>query len=198
MSEIPIVIDLTDQQDLQSLITHESDLLRCIEHAVNVLKNYKPCTNLTPKQVKDLLGNIGVNEKHTPGEMNESIINADNAVIMDKKYLNATISRAKFKALLGDLLSVFKEVVPVAVIEAIVGVIKGVSTICCTSDYFNIQYKNLCFKFFTSAPEDEVLVLLVNIHFADVRRSFSCFSGKFRKSKLNLEFFGALVKTSYE
>jgi len=199
-----MVVELNDCSSLHDLFrtVTESDSAKAeykqpIAEAIDVLARYEQERNLSPAQIVRVYAAMQLKETDSPREMYDHLYTHENIAVLEKKFLDTYLSRSKFQTTVLQLVAQFNNLVPVTVINAIVTIVKNLSYLCVTIEEFNILYKDLCFKFFTvDSNTDDVLVLVLNIHYGDLQSMFGCsnFFSRIRR-RMHLSFFGALVKT---
>ena len=198
------VVDLNDKNnilqlshDINSIYGLDQNLTNPIHNAISVLKDYDEKHDLTIDQIRKIYTKLNINEKMTPEQMDQSLeCISTHIAILEKKFLKASIEKEAFSMLIRNILQHFTNIVAGNILTAITQIIENFSCICLTAKQ-EFSYKDVCFKFFSRHPQsEEVLVLVLNIHYEQTsfkQKIFHVF--KRVKDRIHLNFLGALVKT---
>lgn len=197
------VVDLNDQQNILETLAQpfstapvRPEIRDSILSAVKILEKYDKELDLTPQQINKIYRTLHINEATDPQQMNTLLRTNDHVAVLKRRYIDSYLTKTNFQAILKDLLSTLGHVVTNNVVQALVDLVKNISYICFTVEEFNTAYRDLCFKFFTSDPNsDDVLVLVLNIHYGDIAKHRGCSFFRCVDKRMRLNFFGALVKT---
>lgn len=198
------VVDLNDKHDIAQL-SHDiaavqgldDTLTRPLKHAISTLKEYDETHELSIDQIRQIYSRLHIHEQMTPQEMEHSLNTvAQHIAILEKKFIQAAIDKDAFSALIRSILRHFGNIVAGDVLTAITSLIENFSCLCLLSKK-DFSYKDVCFKFFTKHPaSEEVLVLVLNIHYERSSLSYKLLKWfKFKRNRIYLNFLGALVKT---
>jgi len=200
------VVDLNDKnnisqlsRDIQSVQGIDEALTKPIHKAISVLKNYEETHELSIDQIRGIYNNLNINEQMTPEQMDQSLSlssTESHVAIIEKKFLRACIDKVAFSSLVRTILQHFNNIVEGPILTAITEIIENFSCICLMAKN-QFSYKDVCFKFFSKHPDsDEILVLVLNIHYEQASLSYKIMNlFKLKKEKIHLNFLGALVKT---
>lgn len=198
------VVDLNDKSNILQL-SRDIDSINGLDHmltnpihcAISVLKDYDEKHDLTIDQIRKIYAKLNINERMTPEQMDYSLeCISTHVAILEKKFLKASIEKEAFSMLIRNILRHFTNIVAGNILTAITQIIENFSCICLMAKQ-DFSYKDVCFKFFTRHPDsEEVLVLVLNIHYEQTsfkQRIFHVF--KRSRDRIHLNFLGALVKT---
>jgi len=184
-------------RDLESVRGLDHSLTQPIHDAISVLRDYDEAHDLSIDQIRQIYANLQIHEQMTPEEMEVSLANPSNHVaILEKKYFKASLDKQAFSVLIRTILSHFSNVVEGNILGAITGIIENFSCICLNAKQ-NFSYRDVCFKFFSKHPDsEEVLVLILNIHYEQISSLKKMFKlCRFERKQIHVNFLGALIKT---
>jgi hypothetical protein len=142
-------------------------------------------------------GNVGVGG--SPEEMEQALVSSRSVAVIEKKYLKTSMRRTAFSVMIQSILQHFAGVVSGPILSALTQVIENYACICMMKQD-SASYKNVCFKFFArSQHSNEVLVLLLNIHYEEASWKYKMLNFfRFRRELMHLNFLGALVRTDLQ
>jgi hypothetical protein len=197
------VVDLNDKnnitqlsKDIETVIGHKS-LTTPLKQAIIIMEEYDENHDLSIEQIRKIYSNLNINERMSPEQMDKSLeCLTHDVVILEKKFLKASIEKTYFSAIIRNILSHFSAVVAGNILGAITDIIENFSCICLMAKK-EFSYKDVCFKFFSRQQNsDEVLVLVLNIHYEQSSLKYKILNiFKRYKERIDLNFLGALVKT---
>jgi hypothetical protein len=171
------------------------------EFAMQVLtQDYEEEVHLSTGQIKNIYDTLRIDDNMTPEDMASLLKSDDHVAVLQKRYITASVNRKSFKIMLGEIVSQFKNILSYNVIQAIVEFVDNFSYLCLTKEAIHLTYRDLCFKFFTTDPRTkDLLVLILNIDYGKlVYVPFKCAPFcKWKENKLDMSFFGAVVKTDF-
>jgi hypothetical protein len=205
--KIKKIVDLNDKdnilqlsKDIETIETVsgvQQSLMKPLKKAISVMEDYDEKHDLTIDQIRKIYSNLNINERMTPEQMDYSLeCITERIVVLEKKFLKASIEKEHFSALVRSILQHFTNIVAGNILGAITEIIENFSCICLMAQK-NFSYKDVCFKFFTRHPDsEEVLVLVLNIHYEQSSLAYKILNMfKRYKERIHLNFLGALVKT---
>lgn len=201
------VVDFNNSNDIAQLYD-DIKTVQGMEHfvvpihkAINILQDYKEENTLSTEQIRKIYDNLKINEHMTPEEMNRSMdasINQNTRIaVIEKKFLQATINRTEFSAMIESIMNHFNTVISGPILTAIKQIIDNFSCICLMARN-QFSFQDVCFKFFTRDKNNEILVLVLNIQYDQTSFVYKFLNlCKFKKLKIHLNFFGTIVKTDF-
>lgn len=198
------IIDLNDRSNILGI---SQDIKRCrvskdviepLRNAINILSTWEQKHDLSINQIDTIYSRLSINPNMSPYEMDNKLrtLQVNNVVILEKKYIQSSLSKKKFCATIDKILEIFTQSLSPSVVQAISNLIQNFSLLCSSTNK-EILYNDVCFKFFTKCRHtNEILVLVLNISYEQKERKvniidiFNC-----RSKKISLSFLGALIKT---
>ena len=149
------VVDLNDKnninqlsKDIETVIGHKS-LTAPLKKAITIMEEYDENHDLSIEQIRKIYSNLNINERMSPEQMDKSLeCLTHDVVILEKKFLKASIEKTFFSTIIRNILNHFSAVVAGNILAAITDIIENFSCICLMAKK-NFSYKDVCFKFFS-------------------------------------------------
>lgn len=195
------IIDINSLEsirELQNKVTQmNTEWTSDIVNAVRTLETYKETLDFSPADANRILDISGINENQDPEEMFMNIHHSPTTFVLRKKFFNTAISQRRVESTLVKIIAELSNVVTGDIISAVTSLIKNMMLICMTSNQETV-YKELCFKFFAKDKStNEVILLVINVKYTGVQSEHGFLKKviNYAKKRVQLSFFGAVVKT---